>query len=242
MCGTPRGPMVAHCMTICSARNARTSSSVIWIWSRRDGMRAAGYPPPLCLTVQLGVRVGRRAQLRVVRRNTARVGAARLLGVSGNSVPGGARQALGGLEHGLAGVLRLQHHRVARLLEDLARQPVGARRTAARRSPRRPPAPRPRAAPRAPSARARARPRRARCASRPPRPCVGQPCTSGSIARARLEAPRRARSPRGSGRAGTSAVSSRSRSQRVDVPALAGRSPACRARSCASVNSSSFSL
>ena len=34
-CGQPRGPSVAQVTTRSSSRNARTSSSVIWIWSRR---------------------------------------------------------------------------------------------------------------------------------------------------------------------------------------------------------------
>src|SRR5919198_3747930 len=70
MCGKPRGPLVAHCITICSARKPRTSSSDISIWLRRDG------------------------------------------------------KALSRLQHGAPGLLGLEHHRVARLLEDLAGQPL----------------------------------------------------------------------------------------------------------------------
>ena len=36
--GRPRGPTVTTCMMRCSARNARSSSSLIWISSRREGM------------------------------------------------------------------------------------------------------------------------------------------------------------------------------------------------------------
>src|SRR5215207_4301390 len=37
MCARPRGPIVAHCMTIFSATKPRTSSADISIWLRRDG-------------------------------------------------------------------------------------------------------------------------------------------------------------------------------------------------------------
>jgi hypothetical protein len=54
-------------MTGRSARNARISSSVISISLRRDGMRAAAYPAPLCLTGSSGIdRLAAAAQLRVV--------------------------------------------------------------------------------------------------------------------------------------------------------------------------------
>src|SRR5215211_1426102 len=42
MCGTPREPLVAHCITIFSARKPRTSSSDISIWLRRDGKLLRG--------------------------------------------------------------------------------------------------------------------------------------------------------------------------------------------------------
>src|SRR4051794_4898617 len=70
MCGSPRGPLVAHCITICSARKSRTSSSDIWISLRRDG------------------------------------------------------KLFRGLEHGAPGLLGLEHHRVAGLLQDLAGEPL----------------------------------------------------------------------------------------------------------------------
>src|SRR5215211_2681466 len=41
-CGSPRGPFVAHCMTIFSARKPRSSSSDISIWLRRDGKLLRG--------------------------------------------------------------------------------------------------------------------------------------------------------------------------------------------------------
>src|SRR4051794_5002964 len=69
-CGSSRGPFVAHCMTIFSARKARASSSDISIWLRRDG------------------------------------------------------KLLRGLQHRGARGLGLEHHRAARLLEDLAGQPL----------------------------------------------------------------------------------------------------------------------
>src|SRR5215210_3364372 len=69
-CGSPRGPLVAHCITIFSPRKPCTSSSDISIWLRRDG------------------------------------------------------KVLGGLQHGPARLLRLEHDRVARLLEDLAGKPL----------------------------------------------------------------------------------------------------------------------
>src|SRR3954447_8282239 len=39
---------------------------------------------------------------------------------------GGARERLGGVQHRAAGVVGLEHHRVACLLQDLARQPAFA--------------------------------------------------------------------------------------------------------------------
>src|SRR3954454_21039777 len=70
MCGSPRGPFVAHCITIFSARKSPTSSSDISIWLRRDG------------------------------------------------------KLLRGVQHCSAGLVRLQHDRVARLLQDLAGEPL----------------------------------------------------------------------------------------------------------------------
>src|SRR5687768_14141299 len=43
MCGSPRGPFVAHCITICSSRKAEISSADISIWLRRDGKSFGGF-------------------------------------------------------------------------------------------------------------------------------------------------------------------------------------------------------
>src|SRR5215216_4614818 len=70
MCASPRGPIVAHCMTIFSARKSRTSSADISIWLRRDG------------------------------------------------------KLLSSLQNRPARLVRLEHDGVARLLEDLAGEPL----------------------------------------------------------------------------------------------------------------------
>src|SRR5687768_11442466 len=57
-CGRPFGPMVPIVITICSSRNARTSSSDIRIWSRREAMRA-NLPVRLVLAAcEAGERLG----------------------------------------------------------------------------------------------------------------------------------------------------------------------------------------
>src|SRR5919109_723219 len=96
MWGRPRGPTVAHCITICSATNARISSSVISISDRREGMPQS------------------------VRRRRRFGGG----GASAGSALHGARERLGRLEHRGTGLLRLEHHGVAGRLEQLACQPL----------------------------------------------------------------------------------------------------------------------
>ena len=93
----------------------------------------------------------------------------RLIGRGHRRATATGDRALGGRADGRPRVLGLEHDGVAGLLEHLADQPVDARRSRARRSPRRRRARRPRCAPRAPSGRARARSRRAPVATPAPR-------------------------------------------------------------------------